>query len=196
MDIKYRQTPSQTIGPFFAHGLTAEQYRYNYSSIAQPVIADASAEGEHIIIKGKVFDGEGNAVNDAMLEFWQCDANGKYSSQEQHPHSMGFRGFGRVGTGTSEDYSFTVKTVKPGAKQGQAPHIDVIVFMRGALNHQYTRIYFSDETQLNEQDPILNLVQDERRDTLIAKREEKQGILIYHFDIHAQGEKETVFFDV
>lgn len=196
MKQKYRQTPSQTIGPFFAHGLTAEQYRYHFSSIALPTIADATVEGEHLMITGRVFDGEGNPAMDAMLEFWQCDAHGKYTEKEQNPHAPGFRGFGRVGTGSREDCSFELHTIKPGSIDGQAPHIQVILFMRGVLNHQYTRIYFSDEETLNAQDPVLNSVPEERRSTLIAKREEAGGRIIYCFDIHMQGEKETVFFDI
>lgn len=194
--MKYKQTPSQTIGPFFAHGLTPEQYRYSFTSIAQSNMVDSTVEGEHVIIRGKVFDGEGNAVNDAMLEFWQCNEKGLYVQEEQKPHQAGFMGFARTGTGTREDYSFEVKTIKPASIHGQAPHINVIVFMRGALNHQYTRIYFSDEETLNEHDPILRLVPKDRRRTLFASREEKNGMTIYHFDIHMQGENETVFFDV
>ena len=194
--MKFRQTPSQTIGPFFAHGLTPEQYRYRFTSIAHPIIAGASATGEQILITGKVYDGAGNAVNDAMLEFWQCDAEGNYAEKEQNPDEKGFRGFGRVGTGTREDLSFEVNTIKPGSIDGQAPHINVIIFMRGALNHQYTRIYFSDEAALNETDRTLSLVPASRKQTLIAHRTEEQGRIIYTFDVQMQGEKETVFFDV
>lgn len=193
--MKYKQTPSQTIGPFFAHGLTPEQYRYNFTSIAHPVIADTTAEGTQILLTGRVFDGNGDSAVDAMLEFWQCDANGNYAQKEQDPNGTGFKGFGRVGTGMNAQHLYEVRTIKPQALQGQAPHINVILFMRGMLNHQFTRIYFPEEEALNEQDPILNLVPMARRHTLIAKREEKEGVILYRFDIHLQGEMETVFFD-
>ncbi|MFK7776256.1 MAG: protocatechuate 3,4-dioxygenase subunit alpha [Saprospiraceae bacterium] len=193
---KYKQTPSQTIGPFFAHGLTPEQYRYNFTSIAHPVIADSAAKGEQIIIKGNVFDGDGNTVVDALLEFWQCDTKGKYSREEQNPNETGFKGFGRVGTGMNDQHLYEVKTIKPKGIKGEAPFINVTVFMRGMLNHQFTRIYFSDEKALNAKDSILNLVPKSRRNTLIAKRKEVGGLVIYHFDIHIQGKKETVFFDL
>lgn len=192
----HKQTPSQTIGPFFAHGLTAEQYRYHYTSIAHPVIADSSVPGEHIMILGRVFDGEGNSCVDAMLECWQCDAEGRYSDRQQDPKAMGFKGFGRVGTGMNERHQYEIYTIKPASIDGQAPHINLTLFMRGMLNHQFTRIYFSDEVSLNAQDKLLNLVPEDRRQTLIAQRREVKGATVYEFDIHMQGEKETVFFDL
>ncbi|MCL4157099.1 UNVERIFIED_CONTAM: hypothetical protein GTU68_064170 [Idotea baltica] len=193
---KYKQTPSQTIGPFFAHGLTPEQYHYDFNSIVSPVIADALAKGEHIIIKGNVFDGSGNTVLDAMLEFWHCDAKGKYLQKEQDPKGSGFKGFGRVGTGMNKHHIYEVKTIKPKGIKGEAPFINVTLFMRGMLNHQFTRIYFSDEKELNATDSVLNLVPKSRRKTLVAKRRELAGLVIYEFDIHVQGKKETVFFDL
>jgi len=192
---KKRQTPSQTIGPFFAHGLTPEQYGYNFTSIASPVMTDESVEGEHIVIKGKVFDGSENTVSDAMLEFWQCDNEGRYFLKEQNQNTKGFKGFGRVGTGMNDESLYEVKTIKPKSTNGQAPHINVILFMRGMLNHQFTRIYFSDENALNDKDSILNLVPKHRRKTLIATREEGDEV-IYDFDFHIQGKNETVFFDL
>lgn len=190
-DNKLQQTPSQTIGPFFAYSLTAQQYGYNFNSIVNGSLIIDSAEGEQIFITGNIFDGEGNAIHDAMIELWQADANGNYQNQFK---TDGFKGFGRLGTGTEEDKSFTFKTIKPGSVNNQAPHINVILFMRGSLHVLYTRIYFNDE--LNDHDPILVSVEPQRRDTLIAKRTEKEGKIFYHFDIHMQGEKETVFFDI
>ena len=190
-----KQTPSQTIGPFFAHGLTPEEYRYNYTGIAHPVIADTTVKGEQIIIQGRVFDGEGNSCEDAMLEFWQCDAEGNYPEQEQDPEAKGFKGFGRVGTGMNKDRLYEIRTVKPGAIGRQAPHINVVIFMRGMLNHQFTRLYFSDEPDLNAKDELLNLVPAARRDTLIAQRSSVAGIILYQFNVYLQGPRETVFFD-
>ncbi|PHN01915.1 protocatechuate 3,4-dioxygenase subunit alpha [Flavilitoribacter nigricans] len=194
--MKYKQTPSQTIGPFFAHGLTAEQYRYNYTSIAHPVVADHSVPGEQIIVQGRVFDGAGNSCTDAMLECWQCDAEGRYSDRQQDPKAGGFKGFGRVGTGMNEAGRYEIRTIKPASIYGQAPHINVTLFMRGMLNHQFTRIYFSDEEDLNARDKMLNLVPEDRRQTLIARRLEIAGATVYEFNIYVQGEQETVFFDL
>ncbi|MEM7374653.1 MAG: protocatechuate 3,4-dioxygenase subunit alpha [Bacteroidota bacterium] len=189
---KHSQTPSQTVGPFFAYGLTPEQYRYSLTSVAHPDIVDPEMGGAHILITGQVFDGEGKTVGDAMLEFRQANHEGTYSKRAEDD----FMGFGRVGTGTEQAHRYEIRTIKPGSKPGQAPHIDVTLFMRGMLNHLYTRIYFSDETEANAHDPILQLVPEDRQASLIATRKEVNGRLIYHFDIYMQGEQETVFFDV
>jgi protocatechuate 3,4-dioxygenase, alpha subunit len=199
---KLRHTPSQTIGPFFAYSLTAEQYGYAFNSIINGSLFGDDKEGEHIFITGKVFDGEGNAIQDAMIELWQADRNGNYLSEilpvgRQVRHSKSeipFKGFGRLGTGTNTEHSFRFKTIKPGVVNGQAPHINVILFMRGSLRTLYTRIYFSDEA--NGKDPLFNSVDAIRRQTLIAQREEIDGSIVYYFDIHMQGENETVFFEV
>jgi len=119
----------------------------------------------------------------------------------EHPAAegrrTGFRGFGRVGTGTDPDARYWFRTVKPAASApDEAPRIDMIVLMRGILVHAFTRVYFSDEAAANAKDPTLALVPAERRDTLIAQRSEQGGQVVYTFDIHMQGAKETVFFDV
>lgn len=172
-----KQTPSQTIGPFFAYGMTPEQYDYDFNSWFDGNMVKNGSTQDIITISGKVIDGEGEHIEDAMIEVWQNDINAQ--------------SFGRYGTGTSSDCRFTFKTTKPKAIDG-APFISVIVFMRGALLHLYTRIYFSDEAALNSSDPILNSVPAGRRHTLIAQ---KRGDM-YEFNIYMQGEKETVFFDV
>ena len=193
---KIRQTPSQTIGPFFAYSLTAEQYGYHFNSILNGNLINEATEGQQIFITGNVFDGEGNVIHDAMIELWHADSNGKYVTR--YPNipisNINFKGFGRLGTGTNTEHSYTFKTIKPGVVNGQAPHINVIVFMRGSLHTLYTRFYFSDEE--NAKDPLLNSVDAIRRQTLIAQREEIDGRIIYHFNIHMQGENETVFFEV
>lgn len=192
-----RQTPSQTVGPYFAYGLTPRQYGYPFAAIADGAILDETTEGERIIVQGRVFDGQGVAIPDAMLEIWQADAQGRYAHPaDPRGSNATFKGFGRFGTGTDPDCRFIFETVKPGGTgDGQAPHLNVIVFLRGLLSHAYTRIYFADEAQANATDPVLTQVEDDRRDTLIARREETNRT-IYRFDIHMQGENETVFFDV
>ena len=193
---RLQQTPSQTVGPFFAYSLTAEQYGYNYNSILNGSILTDDAEGERIYITGNIFDGNGNIVSDALIEIWQADTHGKYVARYPNiPISkIPFKGFGRLGTGTDKEHRFNFKTVKPGPVNGQAPHINVILFMRGSLRTLHTRIYFPDEE--NNKDSLLNSIDATRRQTLIAQRKEINGSITYHFDIHMQGDKETVFFDV
>lgn len=193
-----RQTPSQTIGPYFAYGLTPEQYGYNFKEITNGDLAGDGATGQPVSIEGRVFDGNGDVVPDALIEIWQADGDGHYPSAKNHARGNArFKGFGRQGTGTHPDNRFVFKTVKPGAiDENQAPHINVIVFMRGLLTHVYTRIYFPDETQANARDPVLNTVEESRRKTLIAVRSEANGRTVFCFDIHMQGDRETAFFDV
>ena len=193
-----KQTPSQTVGPFFAYGLTPEQYGYPLASIAGADLAGSEADGERVRIEGRVLDGEGNPIPDAMIEIWQADGQGRYAHPlDERGSNTGFKGFGRVGTGTDPKCRFIFDTVKPGSVDSlQAPHINVIVFARGLLLHAYTRIYFSDEVDANARDPVLALVPPERRSTLIAERESSTAGVVYRFDIHMQGEAETVFFDV
>ena len=191
---KLPQTPSQTVGPFFAYSLTAEQYGYDYNSIVNATLLNDDAEGERINITGCIYDGKGDSVPDAMIELCQADVHGHYRALPINKKNDGFTGFGRLGTGTNDKHSFTFKTVKPGSVNGYAPHINVILFMRGSLHALYTRLYFSDEA--NDNDPLLNAVDAARRQTLIAEQKEIEGNIEYHFDIYMQGEKETVFFEV
>jgi protocatechuate 3,4-dioxygenase alpha subunit len=193
---KLRQTPSQTVGPYFAYGLVPEQYGYQHglTSIAGGDMAPDDVEGQRIRIEGRVFDGAGNPISDALLEVWQADSTGRYAHpSDPRGSNSTFKGFGRCGTGTDRLHRFRFDTIKPGAAgHGQAPHMNAIVTMRGMLLHAFTRIYFSDETEANARDPVLNAVPAERRNTLIATRQEGNT---YRFDIHMQGDKETVFFD-
>lgn len=196
------QTPSQTIGPYFAFGLTPGQYDYAFAPIADGARAGAAApgtnlEGEAITIIGRVLDGEGAPIDDAMIELWQADRRGRYAHPaDRRGANIAFNGFARFGTGTDPEKRFIFETIKPGALgDGQAPHISLILFMRGILSHAYTRIYFSDEDTANRRDPVLTLVPEERRSTLIAQRRESEGGIVYDFDIHMQGPIETVFFD-
>ncbi|NYZ12659.1 protocatechuate 3,4-dioxygenase subunit alpha [Azospirillum sp. RWY-5-1] len=193
-----KQTPSQTVGPYFAYGLTPTQYGYDLPSIAGPELATEETDGQPIRIVGQVFDGQGQPIGDAMIEIWQADAQGRYAhpADSRNPNAT-FRGFGRCGTGTDPRNRFVFETVKPGPTgDGSAPHTTVIVFMRGMLTHAYTRLYFSDEAEANAADPVLASVPEDRRDTLIAKREDTAAGVVYRFDIHMQGDRETVFFEV
>ncbi|MEF3067231.1 protocatechuate 3,4-dioxygenase subunit alpha [Pandoraea apista] len=193
----YQQTPSQTVGPYFAYGLSPEQYLYDFKSAFTPVVALDRAEGEAIRLIGQVFDGAGNPINDALIEVVQADAHGRYVQSADEIERTGFAGTGRCGTGTDPQNRFVIETIKPGATApGEAPRIDVILTMRGLLNHLFTRIYFDDEAAANEADPVLQQVPAERRHTLIARREVSGGRVSYQFDIRMQGDEETVFLDL
>jgi protocatechuate 3,4-dioxygenase alpha subunit len=195
-----KQTPSQTVGPYFAYGLTPTQYGYDFKSLFTPVLTQAHAEGEHIRITGQVYDGAGSPVNDAIVEINQPDAQGQIIRSVEDAERKGFAGFGRCGTGTFAGSHFIFATVKPGIlSEDQAPFIDVCVTMRGLLVHTFSRIYFSDEAAANAKDEVLNSVPAERRATLVAKREMTNAGPVYRFDIHMQDSahgKETVFFDL
>jgi len=195
---KLRQTPSQTVGPFFAYALTPEQYGYDFASIAGGSLIEGDVPGQRIRIEGRVFDGKGELVPDAMIEIWQADGEGRYAHPaDPRGSNIAFKGFGRMGTGTDPESRFIFDTIKPGSVDGkQAPHINVIVFMRGLLLHAYTRIYFSDEAAANAHDPVLVSVPADRRKTLIATRDETSAAPVYRLDIYMQGPDETVFFDV
>jgi protocatechuate 3,4-dioxygenase alpha subunit len=182
--VKHLQTPSQTVGPYFAYGLTPEQYGYPYRSAYRPVLVDERASGERIVLTGRVFDGDGEPVDDAMIEILHADSRGKHV-------------FGRCGTGADRDCAFRFETVKPPSTgAGNAPHMDMVVMMRGMLSHAFTRVYFADEQEANARDEVLAEVPAERRSTLIARREELPGGTVYRFDIRMQGRDETVFFDL
>ncbi|HYS49370.1 MAG TPA: protocatechuate 3,4-dioxygenase subunit alpha [Xanthobacteraceae bacterium] len=190
-------TPSQTVGPFFHFGLTPTDYDFREAIGNNLVTPDAS--GERIRVAGRVLDGDGAPIVDAMVEIWQADAAGRYAhpADRRALPNAAFKGFGRCGTDQAGGYSF--ETVKPGAVPGpngkaQAPHIVVCVFSRGMLRHVYTRIYFSDEA--NDADPILALVPQDRRATLVAQRQADGGTPVYRFDVRLQGDGETVFFDI
>jgi protocatechuate 3,4-dioxygenase alpha subunit len=178
-------TPSQTVGPFFRIGM---------ESLYAPDLAPTAAD--RVAITGRVLDGEGKPVNDAILEVWQANAHGKYAHPDDSqalPLTAGFTGFGRVPTDAEGVFRFS--TIKPGSVPGpggvaQAPHLVVAVFMRGLLIHLLTRVYFPDEPR-NANDPVLQLVPADRRATLIATRN-AEGL---EWNVILQGANETVFFD-
>ncbi|MGJ7565068.1 protocatechuate 3,4-dioxygenase subunit alpha [Variovorax sp. GB1R11] len=193
----FGQTPSQTVGPYFAYGLTATQYGYDFDQPFDAVLALDNASGERIRLEGRVIDGDGNPINDALVEISQPDGEGRYPQTPEEARAIGFRAFGRVGTGTTEGNRFVFHTVKPGAQApGEAPHINVIVLMRGLLLHAFTRVYFGDEAAANAKDDVLQSVPADRRHTLIAERVVQGGAVSYRFDIRMQGADETAFFDV
>jgi protocatechuate 3,4-dioxygenase alpha subunit len=165
-------TPSQTVGPYLSIGLP------------WPDGSQVVPEGTpgRIRISGTVYDGEGAPIPDALIETWQANAQGGFGDET-------FRGIGRCPT--DDDGRYEIFTIKPGLLgDGQARHIDVNVFARGMLNRCVTRIYFADED--NAGDPVLATVPEDRRDTLIAQPTDDG----YRFDVHVQGEGETVFFKV
>ncbi len=191
----HKQTASQTVGPYFHYALTPEPY--GRPGIAGGVLVTGDTAGERIRIEGRVLDGEGQPISDAMVEIWQANSHGRYNhpdDDQEKPLDENFKGFGRSATDGEGAYWF--ETIKPGPVPGpgnalQAPHLNVTLFARGMLLHAITRIYFADEAA-NDIDPVLNSIEDEaRRRTLIA---EKDGAG-YRFDIIVQGADETVFFE-
>lgn len=183
-------TPAQTVGPFFEFSLLATPQ----SELVPPSAPDA------LRIEGRVFDGAGDPVNDALVEIWQAGPSGRYAHpadrREELPLEAGFTGFGRCGTDDEGRFSFV--TVKPGPVPGQdgrmqAPHIDVSVLARGLLHRLVTRLYFPDEAEANANDPVLSSIADSAlRATLVA--EAHDGAL--RFDIRLQGDRQTLFFAV
>ncbi len=173
-------TAGQTIGPFFAFGLTYELG----NEIAHPWSPGS------IVLSGTVYQGDGNPIPDAMLEIWQADSDGTIPSVRGslHRDKYGFTGFGRVGT--TDDGRYTFWTRNPGAVDGKAPFIALVIFARGLPDKLHTRIYLPDDEAALAADPFLASLTPAERATLIAVRTEDGGL---EHDIHLQGEKETVF---
>jgi protocatechuate 3,4-dioxygenase, alpha subunit len=182
-------TPSQTVGPYFSIGLTWEDGAY---------VVPHGTDGA-FWIRGTVYDGAGDPVPDAVVELWQGDPDGRFAHPDDPRGAVeweAFRGFGRSGTDAEGRYG--IYTLKPGPVPGpdgsqQAPHIDVTVMCRGLLARLVTRIYFPDEQAANAADPVLSsLPATAASETLIARKSDDG----YSFDVHLQGESETVFFDI
>jgi protocatechuate 3,4-dioxygenase, alpha subunit len=188
--VTLRPTASQTVGPYFHIGLPWDD---------GPDLVPANHHGV-IMLEGTLTDGEGNPVNDGMIEIWQANEAGRYAHPEDDrddvPLEDGFKGFGRSQTDERGRYRF--RTVKPGpvpAADGstQAPHIEMGIFARGLLARVVTRVYFPDEADANAADPLLRSIEEEAvRDTLVATQQ--NGAL--RFDIRLQGDGETAFLDV
>jgi protocatechuate 3,4-dioxygenase alpha subunit len=221
-----KESPSQTAGPYVHIGLAPGAAGFKiYRQELGWDIAGPNAKGERIRVEGVVIDGTGSPIKDVMLEAWQANAAGVYAHPESSGNvEEGFRGWGRVITDfdTGEWGFDTIKpgpvparaamtAVRPAAEEEEvdahgrghqgvramAPHITLWIVARGINIGLNTRIYFSDEEEANAKDPVLNLIEwERRRATLIAKRTERKGKVVYRFDIRLQGEDETVFFDI
>jgi protocatechuate 3,4-dioxygenase, alpha subunit len=182
-------TTWQTVGPFFHIGLE----HLDSNRIASP-----SETGEHFTIAGRVLDGVGQPIPDAVIEIWQADANGEYTGTHLNfptGHAAAFSGFGRIPTDDHGRFSFT--TVRPGRVLGphgalQSPHLAIRLMMRGLLRGLLTRMYFPSASL--PADPVLQLVPEQRRATLIATLDSDQDATLI-WNIEMQGERETVFFD-
>jgi protocatechuate 3,4-dioxygenase alpha subunit len=199
------ETVSQTAGPYLHIGMapfaagTDIPWAKGWHVLAKP-----GAQGQRIRLEGVVFDGTGTLVRDAQVEIWQANSHGRYDhpdDRQDKPLDPAFKGFGRA----VADFKTGVwwfDTVKPGPVQGRhgtvmAPHVNVAIFARGINIHLNTRIYFADEAEANAKDPVLRLIeQEKRRETLLARREEREGQIVYRIEFRLQGDDETVFFDV
>ncbi|HBR4072892.1 TPA: protocatechuate 3,4-dioxygenase subunit alpha [Klebsiella pneumoniae] len=181
------ETASQTAGPYVHIGLAPDAAGFHiFEKNFGPVLTTADTVGERITIEGRVIDGSGTPVRDR---------------QQQKAVDPAFRGWGR----TCSDFTSGIwrfETIKPGPVVGRdgrlmAPHVNLWVVARGINIGLNTRMYFADEHEANASDPVLNLIEWEvRRKTLIAEREVRGTEVVYRFDIHLQGENETVFFDI
>jgi len=198
-----KESPSQTAGPYVHIGLAPGAAGFDiYKRELGWDIAGPNAKGERIRVEGVVIDGTGSPIKDVLIEAWQANADGHYAHPEGGgPVEDGFRGWGRVITDfDTGEWGFD--TVKPGPVMGRngrlmAPHITLWIVARGINIGLNTRLYFSDETAANAADPVINLIEwERRRKTLIARRTERDGKVVYRFDIRVQGEDETVFFDL
>jgi protocatechuate 3,4-dioxygenase, alpha subunit len=183
-------TTWQTVGPYFRIGL---------AHLYEADIAGENIPGQHIHVQGRVFDGNLQPIPDAIVEVWQANAHGKYAhpdDQQDKPLERGFRGYGRIPTDDDGRFSFT--TIKPGSVsepngEEQAPHLLVSLMMRGLLKRLVTRIYFPEEP-LNSSDPTLQLIEPSRQKTLVLNPGDQPGT--FTWDIHMQGNEETVFFEL
>ncbi|MEG1156932.1 MAG: protocatechuate 3,4-dioxygenase subunit alpha [Acinetobacter sp.] len=199
------ETPSQTGGPYVHIGLLPQQANIEvFENNFNNQLVQEKTLGERIRLEGQVFDGLGLPLRDVLIEIWQADANGVYPSAadiQGKAVDPNFLGWGRTGADFETGF-WSFNTIKPGSVPGrkgttQAPHIALIIFARGINIGLNTRVYFEDEAEANAQDPVLKGIEwVPRRQTLIAKREERDGEVVYRFDIRIQGEDETVFLDI
>lgn len=184
-------TTWQTVGPYFRIGL---------ARLYESDIAGAATQGPRIAIEGRVLDGDGALIPDAVLEIWQATGNGKYAhpgDTQDKPLEAGFHGYGRVPTDEEGRFRFT--TIKPGPVPGlrraqQAPHLVIGLMMRGLLKRLVTRAYFPGEP-LNDQDEVLQLVEPSRRETLLL-HVAPNALDTFTWEIRMQGRDETVFFEI
>jgi protocatechuate 3,4-dioxygenase, alpha subunit len=173
-------TPSQTVGPFLSIGLTWPRGRF--------VVPEGTPGA--VTVSGVLHDGDGAPVTDGLIETWQADPSGHFDHPADPGRTRGFRGFGRCAT-DPETGRFEIVTLKPGPLgDGQAPHIAVSVLARGLLDRVVTRIYFPDEAAANAADPLLSSLTPARAATLVACEAGPDALT---WDVHLQGERETVF---
>ena len=200
-----RETASQTAGPYVHIGLAPGAAGFKiFDQELGTDIAGPNAAGERIRVEGLVIDGTGSPVKDVLLEIWQANAAGIYAHPADRRSGKveeGFRGWGRV-ISDFDTGLYGFDTVKPGSVPGRncrpmAPHLNLWIVARGINIGLNTRMYFADEEEANARDPVLNLIEHaDRRPTLIAARELRDGKPVYRFDIRLQGDGETVFLDV
>ncbi|MFI5011161.1 MAG: protocatechuate 3,4-dioxygenase subunit alpha [Hyphomicrobiales bacterium] len=201
-----KETASQTAGPYVHIGLMPHQagfdiFEKNFSN----VLVGPNTRGERILVEGRVLDGYGAPIRDALIEIWQANAAGRYNhptDTQPQPLDEDFRGWGR----TNADFEtglYSFETIKPGRVPGRhagkpmAPHINFWIVARGINIGLNTRMYFSDEAKANAADPVLGLIEiEKRRASLVGQRGERDGQVVYSFDIKLQSDDETVFFDV
>jgi protocatechuate 3,4-dioxygenase, alpha subunit len=197
---RLKESPSQTAGPYVHIGCVP-----NFCGIGGVYPADLGAamvtertRGRRITVSGAVIDGTGTPLRDALVEIWQADADGIYANDPRGPGDPGFTGWGRrAGDHRTGEWSF--ETVKPGRVpfpdgRLQAPHILFWIVARGINIGLNTRMYFPDEAEANAGDPILSRLEHQARvPTLVAR---PAGQDAFRFDIHLQGNAETVFFDI
>jgi protocatechuate 3,4-dioxygenase alpha subunit len=198
---RLKETPSQTAGPYVHIGCVP-----NFSGITGVYPEDLGGsmvndktKGERITIRGNVIDGSGSLLRDALLEIWQADADGLYNSPSEMRGTAdpNFTGWGRSPT-DMQTGEYVFHTIKPGKvpfRDGRpmAPHVTFWIVARGINLGLQTRMYFGDEKEANEADPILSRIEHRVRvPTLIAERKGDT----YNFDIRLQGDRETIFFDI
>lgn len=198
-----KETPSQTAGPYVHIGLTPNfaEIKGVYPVDPGSTMLTPDTQGERIVVSGKIFDGAGAVVNDALVELWQADADGSYVTP-MGPNSNSaptFTGWGRQPT--NGDGVFSFETIKPGAVAGpdgkpMAPHVNLWIVARGINIGLQTRLYFEDEAEANATDFVLNKIMDPRRRTTLIARREAGQVPRYVLEIHLQGDRETVFFDM
>lgn len=207
--VRIPETASQTAGPYVHIGLAPKQAGFDiFENNFGPVLVSPQTRGERIAIEGRVFDGSGSLVRDVLVEIWQANADGKYAHPGDHqdlPLDPAFRGWGRA-CANFDTGVFRFETIKPGRAIGaggalQAPHVCLVLFARGINAGLHTRLYFGDEAEANQNDPVLTGIEwAVRRQTLIAQRSEREGAIVYSLDIRLQdtpdGGRETVFFDI
>ena len=198
---RLKESPSQTAGPYVHIGLTPNYLGIEgvYDADLGKAMVSDKTKGERIVIAGRIVDGSGSVLRDAVVEIWQADAAGLYNSPSEMRGDAdpNFTGWGRTGVDwQTGQYRF--ETIKPGRVpfpdgKMQAPHVTLWIVARGINIGLHTRMYFGDEETANAEDPVLTRIELQVRvPTLIAARDGDT----YTFDIHLQGENETVFFDI